>query len=216
MSRQAVPPHVQPPTAPARRRHSIGSVLLDACAPPVTFLVANSLLDTRLAAVIALVIALAVGGVRRFRGEPLGVVVASTALVCLHSVSAFTVGEGRAYFLPELAVNGVALLLCAVSLALGRPLTGFVCRRLGVEPADVDPSSAAVRHRLLTLGWVALAIAHLVLLVTFYVADSLTALTATAAFDKITTVALAGFTAVAVRRTPRLAAPSPTTEQRAR
>lgn len=208
MTRQAVPPHVQRPATPARRRRSIGSILLDACAPPVTFLIANSLVDTRLAAVIALVIALAVGGVRRFRGEPLGVVVASTALVCLHSVSAFTVGEGRAYFLPELAVNGVALLLCVVSLVLGRPLTGVVCRHLGVEPADVDPSAAAVRHRVLTLGWVALAIAHLILLVAFYAADTLTALTATAAFDKITTVALAGVTAVVVRRTPRLEVPA--------
>lgn len=175
----------------------------------MTFLVANSLLDTRLAAIISLLIALAVGGVRRFRGEPLGVVVASTALVCLHSVSAFTVGEGRAYFLPELAVNGVALFLGAVSLALGRPLTGVVCRHLGVEPADVDPSAAAARHRLLTLGWVTLAIAHLILLVIFYAADSLTALTATAAFDKITTVAMATVTAVVVRRTPRLAVPEP-------
>lgn len=209
MTRQAVPPHVQRPATPARRRHSIGSILLDACAPPVTFLIANSLVDTRLAAVISLVIALAVGGVRRYRGEPLGVVIASTALVCLHSVSAFTVGEGRAYFLPEIAVNGVALFLCAVSLVLGPPLTSIVCRHLGVEPADADPSVAAVRHRLLTLGWVALAIAHLILLVAFYATDSLTALTATAAFDKITTVAMAALTAVVVRRTPRLAVAAP-------
>lgn len=119
-------------------------------------------------------------------------------------------GEGRAYFLPEIGINLAALILCIVSLVVGRPLTGAVCRRLGIEPADADPTAARVRHRHLTLGWVALAIAHLVVLAVFYVTDALAALAVTGAVDKITTVAMAGFTVVSVRRLPRSEEPAPT------
>lgn len=195
----------------SQRRRSLIHLLIDASVAPVTFMVANTQVDARTAALISLGAALVAGCVRRLRGDPLVVVTISTVLVALHSASAFAVGEGRAYFLPEFAINVGGLALCLISLALRKPITAVACRRLGVDPSD--PLSIAAnlrRHRLLTLAWTVLWIVHLALLVAFYWRDSVPGLTAVSTFDKVTMFAMAALTLALAARPARSGPPATT------
>jgi hypothetical protein len=197
------------PSGPIRRP-SPGEVVrhaVDAAAAPIAFVVVNAQAGPRWAALVALVVALAVGGLRRHRGEPLVVVAVSTTIVALHSASALAVGEGRAFFLPELVINAAGLVVCGLSLLLGRPVTAFVGRKIGLAPGTPR------LHRRLTAAWTALWVVHLLLLVPLYLADSVVGLTVTATFvNKPTMLATAVATAVAVRRSPAPVVPDPALE----
>jgi hypothetical protein len=191
------------PHRASRPRPRVATLLrhaVDAAAAPVAFLVADTVAGPRWGAGVALGVALLVAVVRRGRGEPQAVVAVSTVLVAMYSLSAIVVGEGRAFFLPELGINVAGLVVCLGSLALGRPVTGVVSRRLGLEPADrPTPRRTHVR---LTLAWTVLWASHVVLMAWLYAADSVAGLTAAAAlFNKPTMLAMAVATAVVVRRT---------------
>jgi hypothetical protein len=99
----------------------------------------------RWAAVVALLVAFVIAALRHYRGEPKAVIAASTTIVVMHSASAVAIGEGRAFYLPELVINAAGLAVCAVSLAFRHPITAVVCRRLGLEPATFRSDPAAVR-----------------------------------------------------------------------
>ncbi|MGW5625311.1 DUF3159 domain-containing protein [Streptomyces olivaceus] len=158
-------------------------------------MVANTQVDARVAALISLGAALLAACVRRLRGEGLAVVGISTAMVGLHSASAFAIGEGRAYFLPEFVINGGALVICLISLKLGRPMTAVAYNRLGVAADDRVPASANVRrHRLLTLGWTVMWAIHLVLIGFAYWLDSVPGLTAAGTFNKVTLFSMVALT----------------------
>jgi hypothetical protein len=207
---------VAPPVldrGPAFRRPTPGTVvrhLVDAAGPPVAFLLADHSWGPRWGAVVAFAVALLIGGVRRRRGEPLGVVAVGTTIVALHSASAILADEGRAFFLPEIAVNVLALVAALGSLAAARPATGVVCRRLGVDPLPASDRGARRRHRRLTLGWAALAAVHLVPLLYLYAIDSVVGLAAVAGFfNKPTMLAMVVVTVVVVRRGAAASSPAP-------
>ncbi len=192
----------KPIPVPPRRTADIGRHIVDAVAAPAAFLVAESRWGPERGAVVALLVALTVAVLRRYRGDPLFVVTVSTSIVAFHSVSAIAFSEGRAFYFPELVINAAGLVACAGSLLIGRPITEPVCRRTGVEPAHTagDPR-ARRRHRRLTAAWTALWISHLVPLGYLYAIDSVVGLTLLSAlFAKPTLLAMAGLTVVVVRR----------------
>ncbi|MEU6551933.1 DUF3159 domain-containing protein [Streptomyces sp. NPDC046915] len=195
-----------PPTpAPPRRAADIARHVIDGISAPAAFLIVESRHGPEWGALVALLVALVIAAVRRRRGDSLLVVTVATAIVAFHGVSAIGFGEGRAFYFPELIVNGVGLLVCAGSILLGRPITEPVCRRAGVEPTRTagDPAARS-RHRRLTAGWALLWISHLVPLGYLYAVDSLIGLTLLSAlFAKPTILAMAVFTVVAVRRAVR-------------
>lgn len=194
-----------PTTGPPRRRADIVRHVVDGVSAPAAFLFVEARQGPQWGAVTALLVALVIGVIRRHRGDSLAVVTLATAIVAFHSVSAIAFGEGRAFYFPELVVNAVGLLVCAVTLLTGRPVTETVCRRIGTEPARTagDPS-ARRRHRRLTAGWALLWAVHLVPLGYLYAIDSLVGLTLLSAlFCKPTMLAMAVLTAVAVRRAVR-------------
>ncbi|MZD09872.1 DUF3159 domain-containing protein [Streptomyces sp. SID5785] len=194
----------RPPDRP-RRAADIVRHAVDGISAPAAFLVIESRRGPEWGAVVALLVALVIGVIRRRRGDPLTVVTVATAIVAFHSVSAIGFGEGRAFYFPELVINAAGLLACAVTLMIGRPVTEILCRRIGTEPAHTahDPA-ARRRHRRLTAGWAVLWLSHLVLLGHLYAIDSLVGLTLLSAlFCKPTVLAMAILTAVTVRRAVR-------------
>jgi hypothetical protein len=177
-------------------RHAV-----DGAAAPVAVFVANALVGARWGAVVALAVALLVGGVRRFRGEPLVTVAISTSLVALYSASALAIGDGRSFFLPEVVLNCLGLVTCVVSLVVRRPVTAAVHRR--IRGAEARTGSARMRrfHDRLTLAWVGLFVLHVVPLVWLYAIDSVGGLTiVSSALDKPTIVGLAVASVVLTRR----------------
>ncbi|WP_433519416.1 DUF3159 domain-containing protein [Nonomuraea sp. CA-143628] len=190
---------------PPRRAADVVRHIVDALAAPAAFLMVESGNGAAWGAIVALVVALAVGAIRRYRGDSPAVVMLSTSIVALHSVSAIASGEGRAFYFPELVINVAGLVACAVSLLIGRPLTEAVCRKAGIEPSRTagDPAVRR-RHVRLTAGWVVLWVSHLVPLGYLYAANSLVGLTLVSAlFSKPSLLAMAGFTVVVVRRAVR-------------
>ncbi|MFR9727721.1 DUF3159 domain-containing protein [Saccharopolyspora sp. MS10] len=198
---------------PSRTRPDAGAVLrhvVDAAAPPFTFLLLNNPWGARRAALAALLVAVVIAALRRYRGEPLGLVIASTGFVALHSAGAVLMGEGRAFFLPELIINVVALLVCAGSLLVGRPITAVVCRKLGVTPDDSPRDRGAARRHLgLTAAWSAMWALHLLPLAYLYSIDSVAGLTVLGTFfNKPTLLAMAAATVFVERRATRAPATS--------
>ncbi|MFE7032676.1 alkyl sulfatase dimerization domain-containing protein [Streptomyces sp. NPDC057621] len=192
----------RPTVGPPRRAADIGRHTVDAIAAPAAFLATESHWGPEQGAVFAVLVAVAVAVLRRHRGDSLFVVTVSTSIVAFHSASAIAFGEGRAFYFPELVINAAAFIVCAGSLAIGRPVTEAVCRRAGVEPDRTagDPA-ARRRHRRLTAGWTALWVSHLVPLCYLYAVDSVVGLTLLSAlFAKPTLLLMAGFTVLAVRR----------------
>ncbi|GGQ35350.1 hypothetical protein GCM10010233_61370 [Streptomyces pseudogriseolus] len=201
----------KPMLRPPRRAADVGRHIIDAAAAPAAFLATESRWGPEWGAIVALLVALAVAVIRRHRGDPLLVVTVSTAIVAFHSVSAIAFGEGRGFYFPELVVNAVGLVVCVVSLLIGRPISEAVCRRTGLEPAHTagDPS-ARRRHRRLTAAWTVLWTSHLVPLGYLYATDSVVGLTLLSAlFAKPTLLAMAAFTVVVVRRAAPLHPGSP-------
>lgn len=194
--------------SPPRSRPGAGAVVrhvVDAAAPPFTFLLLNTPWGARRAALTALAVALVIAALRRYRGEPLGIVIASTGFVALHSAGAIVMGEGKAFFLPELLINAAALLLCAGSLLVRRPITAVVCHKLGVTPADAPrdlPSKR--RHQRLTAAWAAMWLLHLLPLAYLYSIDSVVGLTVLGTFfNKPSLLAMAAATVFVERRATR-------------
>jgi hypothetical protein len=187
-----------------RRRPSAGTIVrhgIDAAAAPVSFLVANAAVGARWGAVVALAVALVVGAVRRLRGEPLVVVAVSTGLVALYSASAIAVGTGRSFFLPEVVLNILGLVICVVGLAVRRPVTAAAHRRIRGAEAHVDSPRMRRFHDRLTLAWAGLFLLHVVPLVGFYLADSVVGLTVVSSVvDKPTILLMAVASVVLTRR----------------
>ncbi|CAN5516159.1 hypothetical protein BH11ACT8_BH11ACT8_35070 [soil metagenome] len=151
--------------------------LLDAAVPLAGYLVGYVLGGPATGAVAAVVAALVVAVARRMHGDPVRMVVTATVVVILCAGLAARTGEGRSFFVLELAANLGALLLCAASLAVHRPVTGSLARRAGLETRGwrTDPARYAV-HRKVTLLWLGLWALHVVVLVPLYAFDQVVVL----------------------------------------
>ncbi|MBP2340442.1 hypothetical protein JOF41_006620 [Saccharothrix coeruleofusca] len=101
---------------------------LDASLPPVAF-AAGWLLGGRsvvVGAVAAVVVGLAVGGVRLFRGGRVGGVVVSVTLVVLAAYVALRTGRAEDFFLVQVFLNAASALAWLASIVVRWPLLGVV------------------------------------------------------------------------------------------
>ncbi len=99
--------------------------LLDMVLPPVLFLLVNALWDVRAAGWVALTLALSFVLLRWLRGQPVGYALGGVGSVALALLLVRLSGRAEGYFLPGLLMGGLTVLLCLVSLIIGRPLVAW-------------------------------------------------------------------------------------------
>ncbi|MCB5911569.1 DUF3159 domain-containing protein [Streptomyces pinistramenti] len=161
--------------APEQRRLPTKGLrhIVDAAVPVGCFLAGYGLAGPVTGAVCALLGGGAVAVVRLLRGDSLKVVVITLGGVLAHSLVALYVGDGRAFFLPELLFNVVLAVVFAGSLLLGRPVSGPLARLLRAERRDwrSDPRRRRLHLRITAL-WLGLWCAHLVIWLPLYHADN--------------------------------------------
>lgn len=99
--------------------------ILDAVLPPLAFIIINALAGFRAAMWSALALAVVFAGYRLARGRPVWYALGGLAGVL--AAIAFTRLSGRAagFFLPNIAVSGMTVLLALGSLILRRPLAAW-------------------------------------------------------------------------------------------
>ncbi|MFS0706450.1 DUF3159 domain-containing protein, partial [Cellulomonas sp. 179-A 9B4 NHS] len=123
------------------------------------------------------VTAAAACGVRLARREPTGAAVAGLVVAAVCAGVAALAGEARAFFLPSMALPVVFVLAYVVSLAAGRPLTGFMVNRLVGGPRDWTRHRALRRvYTLTSVVGLVMAAANLAVRVVLYRADEPAAL----------------------------------------
>ncbi|MFI7102910.1 DUF3159 domain-containing protein [Streptomyces sp. NPDC050161] len=162
----AVPAPRRMPTAGLRH-------IVDAAVPVGCFLAGNGLAGPATGAVCALLGGGAVAVVRLLRGDSLKIVAIALGGVLAHALFALYVGDGRAFFLPELLLNVVLAVLFAGSLLIGRPVSGPLARLLRAERQDwrSDPRRRRLHWQITSL-WLALWCAHLAIWLPLYRADA--------------------------------------------
>lgn len=146
--------------------------LLDGAAPAIGFLVGYASADAKTGVLIALTVAVLLGGYRLLKGDSVKVVAISVAVVAVFSLFVGITGEGRAFYLPDLMFCVAGTLAFGLTLLTGRPLTHWICRRIGLEPAEhADPAQRIRLHRKVSLAWFAFWAVHLVIMVPLYVGN---------------------------------------------
>ncbi|MGW4241465.1 DUF3159 domain-containing protein [Nocardia sp. NPDC004722] len=146
--------------------------LLDGAAPAIGFLVGYGSADAEVGVLVALTIAVGLGLYRMLKGETVRTVALSVAAVAVFSLFVGITGEGRGFYLPDLIVCAIGAVAFGVPLVTGRPLSHWICRRIGLEPAaHADPEQRIRLHRKVSVAWFAFWMLHLVIMVPLYVAD---------------------------------------------
>lgn len=184
--------------------------ILDGAAPAVGFLVGYAAVNAKLGVLIALLVACGIAGLRLLRGDSVKVVAASVTAVIVFSLFVGITGEGRGFYLPDLLVCVAGTVAFGVTLLAGRPLSHWICRRIGLEPAEsADPATRLRLHRRVTLAWFVFWAAHLVVMVPLYLANQVVLLGAVAlVFGKPSLVAMVAVTWLWVYRSLRSPRPS--------
>ncbi|WP_405135331.1 DUF3159 domain-containing protein [Nocardia sp. NBC_01388] len=146
--------------------------LVDGAAPAVGFLIGYAAVDAKIGVLIALVVACAVAGYRLLRGDSVKVVAISVAVVVVFSLFVGLTGEGRGFYLPDLIICAAGTLAFGLTLLGGRPLSHWISRKVGLEPAaHADPRQRIRLHRRVTLAWFVFWALHLVVMVPLYVGN---------------------------------------------
>ncbi|RDI53416.1 DUF3159 domain-containing protein [Nocardia mexicana] len=186
--------------------------LIDGAAPAVGFLIGYATANAKIGVLIALLVAVAIGAFRLLKGDSVKVVAISVAVVVVFSLFVGITGEGRGFYLPDLLICAVCAAAFGITLLTGRPLTHWVCRRIGLEPADAADPAARVRlHRRVTLAWFLFWAVHLVVMVPLYVADKVVVLGSVALIlGKPALVVMIAATFLWVRRSLRQQPAQPT------
>ena len=108
------------------------SNFLDTLLPPLFFVLLNAIWGVQVAIWASLGVAVVVAAYRLFRRQSLLYALGGAGGVALAAAVAYALGRAEGFFLPTL-ISGVAtLLLCLVSVLVGRPIvafTSFVTRR---------------------------------------------------------------------------------------
>lgn len=193
-------PTPDPRSTPTRRE--MLHLSIDGAGPIIAFVVGNQVAGVTAGAVAAVAVAVVIAAVRWMRGEPKRVVVGATLLICLLALTATLTGEGRNFFLPELAFNVVMLAVFLVSVVIGRPATAVVCSAIRLEePRSWSiPDRRRVHYRL-TWVWIAMWVLHVVVVGIFYAADSVVWLgVVSTVVNKPTIVAMIVATGIVARR----------------
>ncbi|MFI9407394.1 DUF3159 domain-containing protein [Nocardia sp. NPDC052316] len=144
----------------------------DGAAPAFGFLIGYPVAGAEVGVFLAILIAVVLGAVRLMRGDSVRVVAGAVLVILVFSLFVEITGEGRGFYLPEVALSVVMTVLFGATLLTGKPLSCSVSRRIRLEPAE--PADAAARqhlHRRITLVWFGFWAAHVAVVVPRYLAD---------------------------------------------
>ncbi|MFI6045599.1 DUF3159 domain-containing protein [Nocardia sp. NPDC051321] len=146
--------------------------LLDGAAPAIGFLIGYSVAGAEVGVFVAILIAVVLGAVRLMRGDSVRVVAVAVLVILVFSLFVEITGEGRGFYLPEVALSVVMTVLFGATLLTGQPLSYTVTRKIRLEPAEPKDRAARVRlHRRVTLAWFVFWAVHVAVMVPLYLAD---------------------------------------------
>lgn len=154
-------------------REELKSVLsgttIDAILPPVVFAVVNGLAGLDVAAGVALILAVGLGGIRLVRKQAWQYALGGLAGVGLAAGLALVTRNAASYFLPAIIGSGLLFLLTFISLLIGKPLAAWVSHLTRGWPLvwfwrkDVKPA-----YREVTWAWTLFFAMRLILQVILY------------------------------------------------
>ena len=108
------------------------SNILDSLLPPLFFVLLNAIWGLQVAIWASLALAIVIAISRLFRRQSLLYALGGAVGVALASVAAYVLGRTEGFFLPTIVSGAATVLLCLVSVIVGRPIvafTSFVARR---------------------------------------------------------------------------------------
>ncbi|MFI6999552.1 DUF3159 domain-containing protein [Nocardia sp. NPDC050175] len=85
--------------------------LLDGAAPAIGFLIGYSVAGAEVGVFVAILIAVVLGAVRLMRGDSVRVVAVAVLVILVFSLFVEITGEGRGFYLPEVALSVVMTVL---------------------------------------------------------------------------------------------------------
>ncbi|MBN1314854.1 MAG: DUF3159 domain-containing protein [Anaerolineales bacterium] len=106
--------------------------LLDTVIPPIIFLIINSLFGFIYAVWGSLAVSLLFSLVRLIRGQSIKYALGGLGGVLLAILIAKVLNRSEGFFLPGVVTGGLTVLVCAISLLIGRPMvawTSLIVRR---------------------------------------------------------------------------------------
>jgi hypothetical protein len=106
--------------------------LLDSIIPPALFLIINALLGFEIAMWSSLIVAGIITGIRLWRRQRLLYALGGIGGVALAILIALLLGRNEGFFLPNIITGAFTVLLCLLSVIIGRPvvaLTSHFARR---------------------------------------------------------------------------------------
>ncbi|MFE3024034.1 DUF3159 domain-containing protein [Nocardia tengchongensis] len=182
---------------------------LDAFAPAVAFLLGYQLVGADAGIAAAIIAAAVLALVRLVRGDSVKVVTASMIAVLIHSLIVQLTGEGRDFFLTTVIRYVALAVVFGISLVGRRPISRWICRKAGFEPAGEMTAERLRLHRRITGMWFANWIVHVLVLVPLYLANNVAALSLAAILlGKPAAVVLAAVSWLRIQRSR----PQPTSE----
>jgi xanthine/uracil permease len=108
------------------------SNLLDSLLPPLLFVLLNAIWGMQVAIWASLGLAVVIVIFRLFKRQSLLYALGGAGGVALAAAVAYLLGRAEGFFLPTIITGAITVLLCLLSLLVGRPivaLTSFVARR---------------------------------------------------------------------------------------
>jgi hypothetical protein len=108
------------------------SNFLDSLLPPLLFVLLNAIWGVEVAIWASLGLAVVIAIFRLFRRQSLLYALGGAGGVALAAGVAYLLGRAEGFFLPTIVTGAITVLLCLVSVLVGRPIvafTSFVARR---------------------------------------------------------------------------------------
>jgi hypothetical protein len=108
------------------------SNFLDSLLPPLLFVLLNAIWGVEVAIWASLGLAVVIAIIRLFRRQSLLYALGGAGGVALAAAVAYLLGRAEGFFLPTIVTGAITVLLCLVSVLVGRPIvafTSFVARR---------------------------------------------------------------------------------------
>ncbi|WP_378732522.1 DUF3159 domain-containing protein [Nocardia brasiliensis] len=176
--------------------------IVDGAAPAIGFLIGYSVAGAEVGVFLAILIAVVLAAVRLTQGDSVRVVAVAVLVILVFSLFVEITGEGRGFYLPEVAFSVVMTVLFGATLLTGKPLSYPVSRKIRLEPAEpADPAARLRLHRRITFAWFVFWAVHVAVMVPLYVADKVVLLgTFALVFGKPALVVMLALTWLWVRR----------------
>ncbi|GAA5083727.1 DUF3159 domain-containing protein [Nocardia iowensis] len=176
--------------------------IVDGAAPAIGFLIGYSVAGAEVGVFLAILIAVVLAAVRLTQGDSVRVVAVAVLVILVFSLFVEITGEGRGFYLPEVAFSVVMTVLFGATLITGKPLSYPVSRKIRLEPTEpADPAARLRLHRRITFVWFVFWAVHVAVMVPLYVADKVVLLgTFALVFGKPALVVMLALTWLWVRR----------------